>query len=719
MRLGSIYIPEGVLPHVFGLGHKGQTLNLGGKYNYFFNETDTDIVIINREENKFINNFWGDNIALITTIVGKNAVGKTSILRALNNPMDSGNKKLVYIIETGDESKIKVVNETVKNVLDKIDLVLEVITNKSFEPLFYSPVLDYDLKSAFSPISLVNYFNDSLENYYLDSITRNIFLLNDDIIKDIKKVYTDFPYYDKIKVTAKKHRKSNFRQIYLEANFGNPHRGDALKHEIDGQIMQLENPTFYKESFSKEEVIDLLKSNVNLLESESFTEQFNKIWDLEDYKYIDKEGYDYIHNSNDFIKNLEINLLSYLLLGAVFPQTGLGGGTNFNNIGNTTNFKERLNFFLEMYLINEYKLLTEKITSDLGGINVYDKEKIISIINNDTWVKTSGADVQPIRDRMKNDVISFYAILEFYDFIVEFCQSSKISTNKEGLVFNLQNNEVDIFNNLIENYKSLLDSIPNSPMDISIFDFSPNKKLSTGEKALIDFYASIFSYIEKNKSHQHTNYEHYLLLLDEPELGFHPLWKKKFINAIVKTLPILFSKIAPKVYDEISKNYIKTRENPVLQIIFTTHDPLTVSDIPNSNIIYLQKDNEITSIVDKTKGLKKSFGANITDLLSDSFFIGSEDKALVGEFAREKIEITINWINGELKKKEHFESNYSINDDEYKHHEKIISIIDEQIIKMKLAEMLEKLKDSKKLQEQLIQNEIDFLMQKKDDLYKS
>ena len=39
------------------------------------------------------------------------------------------------------------------------------------------------------------------------------------------------------------------------------------------------------------------------------------------------------------------------------------------------------------------------------------------------------------------------------------------------------------------------------------------------------------------------NNEYYLLLLDEPDLGFHPLWKKKFINAISKTLPLIFSKM--------------------------------------------------------------------------------------------------------------------------------------------------------------------------------
>lgn len=37
--------------------------------------------------------------------------------------MDTVNKKLVYFIETGNENEIKVINETLKNVIDKIDSV--------------------------------------------------------------------------------------------------------------------------------------------------------------------------------------------------------------------------------------------------------------------------------------------------------------------------------------------------------------------------------------------------------------------------------------------------------------------------------------------------------------------------------------------------------------------------------------------------------------------
>ncbi|WP_394773211.1 AAA family ATPase [Flavobacterium sp.] len=672
MKLVSIYIPNGTLSHVFGDNHQGQTLNLGGKYLYEFEEEDKTIKIIRVLENSnFICNFWNNDISLVSALVGKNGVGKTSILRALNNDIDPGSRKLIYVIELEDEIAIKVINQTNKEVKSEISPIEEVIKNKIFEPLFYSPALDYDLIDTLSPISLISYFNDNLENYFLDSVIRNVFILNDKIIDELKKIYNDFPFYDIIQVRVKKHRKSKFRQPYLEANFANPFRGDSLKNELTGLIMEMENDDYEKENFSKGEVVDIFKRFENYLKSESFTEQFNKIWDLEDYKYRDDQGYDYIHNSNEFIKNLEITILSYLLLGAVFPQTGLGGSFNFNEINTTTNFNERMDFFLKMYLKNEYEILTEKIEYDLGGIYIDNFEKMIIKIDNDIWER-GGVDVKSVRNRMKKHINNFYEIKKFYNYVFELFTTQKISVTEKGLFFYLQKNGIGIFEELISRYKLVLNSFPNVPISISILDFKPNKKLSTGEKAILDFYASIFEYVSKNIKQDNTNYEYYLLLLDEPELGFHPLWKKKFINAITKTFPIIFSKITPKRYDDKLKKHIEIRKTPIIQIILSTHDALTLSDLPNSNIIYLDKNLDSSFVLQKMNRPQKSFWANITDLLADSFFI---EDGLTGDFAKEKIKEVISWL--EDKK----------NNQNIEYYEKIIQIIDEPIVQRKLAEM--------------------------------
>jgi len=67
-----------------------------------------------------------------------------------------------------------------------------------------------------------------------------------------------------------------------------------------------------------------------------------------------------------------------------------------------------------------------------------------------------------------------------------------------------------------------------------------------------------------------------------------------------------------------------------------------------------------------------TFAANITDLLADSFFI---DDGLIGDFAKDKIQQTIKWLqNKDIKEQAEF-------------YKKLIKVIDEPIIQRKLAEM--------------------------------
>jgi hypothetical protein len=154
--------------------------------------------------------------------------------------------------------------------------------------------------------------------------------------------------------------------------------------------------------------------------------------------------------------------------------------------------------------------------------------------------------------------------------------------------------------------------------------------------------------------------DHYVFLIDEGDLGFHPKWKIQYVNLLMNSLPFFFDLI---------------HGNPSFQIIITTHDPLTLSDILNYNVCYLKRGSyqEQTVVLDYSNLNRpnRSFGANTTELLADSFFI---DGLLIGEFAKEKIEETIDWLNEKDK------SNH-----DYYH--AVIMNIDEPIIQRKLAEM--------------------------------
>ncbi len=176
------------------------------------------------------------------------------------------------------------------------------------------------------------------------------------------------------------------------------------------------------------------------------------------------------------------------------------------------------------------------------------------------------------------------------------------------------------------------------------------------------FFSNLYYFTLNKKDHQRRK-ENYLLLLDEPELGYHALWKKKFVDAILKIAPIIFNEL---------------EKRPKIQIIFTTHDALTLSDIPNYNVTYIHKNSEKRVLSVRESEEKKVFGGNITDILADSFFVGN---GLIGDFARGKIQDVIEYINDKEKR---FEKKWITSPEVAK---KIIDLIGEPYLSDKLNDM--------------------------------
>lgn len=177
------------------------------------------------------------------------------------------------------------------------------------------------------------------------------------------------------------------------------------------------------------------------------------------------------------------------------------------------------------------------------------------------------------------------------------------------------------------------------------------RNMSTGEKAMLNLY-SRFYYAKKLLLEKNQKPSTILILIDEGEVGFHLQWQKEYVKNIVRNLPKIMHD------DELNIKY---------QLIFTTHSPLSLSDLPNDRITYLSKG--------KIQDLElNTFGANISDIMKNSFFL---QNGIIGSYAVEKIQEVIDWLNGD-----------SCND--IKKYELIIDAIDEPIIKRKLQDMYKK-----------------------------
>ena len=107
-----------------------------------------------------------------------------------------------------------------------------------------------------------------------------------------------------------------------------------------------------------------------------------------------------------------------------------------------------------------------------------------------------------------------------------------------------------------------------------------------------------------------------IILLDEPDLQLHPEWQQKFIRLVLSLLYAFFPEIK-------------------FQIILTTHSPILLSDIPRTNVIFIDKRSDGTSQVCNELNFKETFAANIHTLYNNGFFLNGVP---IGEFAKQKIE---------------------------------------------------------------------------------
>lgn len=179
--------------------------------------------------------------------------------------------------------------------------------------------------------------------------------------------------------------------------------------------------------------------------------------------------------------------------------------------------------------------------------------------------------------------------------------------------------------------------------------------LSSGEKQFIYLINSIYYHlinidsVFKSKDRSKTSYKFVSVILEEIELYFHPEYQRSLIYRLLSGLEkIKFTKIKG------------------LHFIFVTHSPFILSDIPSNSVMRLNKGQ-----LSEEKQL--TFGANIHDILKDSFFL---ENGAIGACAEKSINTIINFI--EKGNGEGLTEDYVLN---------LIELIDEPIIKNKLYEM--------------------------------
>ncbi|TYQ15859.1 UNVERIFIED_CONTAM: putative AbiEii toxin of type IV toxin-antitoxin system [Acetivibrio alkalicellulosi] len=273
-------------------------------------------------------------------------------------------------------------------------------------------------------------------------------------------------------------------------------------------------------------------------------------------------------------------------------------------------------------LISEFLNFTNLDTTEFKVYGFYSKVKVkgTEIFNSKTY-----------KYEYNDNAVEIITKKDLYGRII-------MKTNKEDL---------ELIKGLLNSYKELY-----SEAKFLFFEWSG---ISSGEHAFLNFY-SRFNHLLSN---ERIN-DNVFIILDEPATYFHPEWERRFLEVMIKFIPMI----------------IKCK---TIQVVFTANNPIALTDITKTNVIHLRKtdkkENDNIEVVDNiTK--KQTFGANIHTLFTDNFFLDTT----IGEFALKKIKAVIKDLTSDGEVDE-------IRKKEIKH---IINNIGEYIIKSKLEKLYDK-----------------------------
>lgn len=184
--------------------------------------------------------------------------------------------------------------------------------------------------------------------------------------------------------------------------------------------------------------------------------------------------------------------------------------------------------------------------------------------------------------------------------------------------------------------------------------------LSSGERqqtysiSALLYHLSNLESVWQDSHKQRVAYRHVNVIMEEIELYFHPELQRTYIKNVLDGIK------------QIRPTHIES-----INICFVTHSPFVLSDIPSRNILALKIEDEYVYASSKQMS---TFGANIHDMLKNSFFL---EHGPIGAYA--------DWVIRNIINKMEMVSKGNMNINTSHIHEEIM-LIDEPIVRMALLD---------------------------------
>ncbi len=625
MRLAAIYIES----HKF-LFEEPQTINFGGNFIYRFKKEGDEIIVSRQKDDSYLPLFdiktdKASDLTNINVLVGQNGAGKSTVLNLIRCHFAESEGAFPFnesalLFESVEKGKISCISNLNSKISLKENGILTRLnkSGKKLQTIYYSPHFDFNYNFNFDRADTHDISFETTVEQDLSDYSRKA-----DGIRFHHSPSQELLF------------KNSIRQLrFLSSNLVTDQKIFEGLFDFQGHYKPLLVFRSYKKSddgfWNTPYAFRPALKHIQLKIEEERTNRPEPKASKEDRKSLEDIAY-------VLKRNIISDFLSLLIVKFEMKNTFLEEGC-LNDLDWNENIKGKTAY-------QSLLLFLENAEIDFSGYKtkVFGERSFLPLL------EKLFESIDRVED--KNDINT---------------DSLSTSINNTVEILSLQRAfliELNLY--YINHIHKDGDRISEKDSRVEgIINYAPfERRMSSGETSLLNLFSSLYDFLRS--SYIDIEYflerDHYIFLIDEGDLTFHPTWKKRYIKTIIKTLPHFFGMLPHK---------------PSFEIILTTHDPFILSDVPNQNVTYLSRPNydSYSKILeqDNPSRPKHNFGANISELLADSFFI---DDSLMGDFARDKIKDIIRWIESD--------DEMDKSDDFYK----LIVLIDEPIIKNKLLEM--------------------------------
>ncbi|KAF2508371.1 AAA family ATPase [Flavobacterium zhairuonense] len=583
---------------------------------------------------KSFKNFFKENVSNVTAIVGKNGSGKTNLTEFINyNLAHATNGRLSTYIKSNGliilDDWIFVQNE------------IEIKNSDFLEDIGYK-ILKYDNAPLDDNQVELSWYEMARNKYIYYNPTFDLrgIPVTDNLINisTTMLVYSDYENSEKLfSYVVDKDSKINQLDAYSSMeknriydfilNYESVSKYiEFLPEKIEFKIDTIENNYLLnKIYFDSKELEDGINEEIKNLQTEL---NYQETYQIDNYDY-----------QQYFVRAKEQSVIKYYKI-PITEQKAIFFRLLFVNIFQILLNKKIL--FPRGYF---YAFLYEELQNenfedfDIQSDILELKEKVKNVINNSKWIDFEVPI--PDSDSKKSNIYRYLGSL-----IISFPDNKEII--KEMTV---------LMDKLLDNTR--------------IFTCESLNEFSSGQKHLLTLYSRFFwtkKEIDKSETKPYgIEGESIVIFVDEGEVALHPEWQRTFFKNMIDYLSDLFV-------------------NKKIQLILTTHSPFVLSDIPKNNVLFLDKDENNNTIISNIER-EETFGANIHELLSDSFFL---NQGFMGEFAKSKILDLINYLTfndkvsedeNNIKPKQKWSEDIAL---------KVINVVGEQVIRDRLLNLFDK-----------------------------